>query len=252
MSAGDRLESAVAATAVVAPPRAPVRATRSSVRASREAGLPAGAVYVSSNDNNDWTKGTSLDAVAHAGQHSLKFLKATAYSQRELSVPAAATFWFRAYLRSDVQIGGPAGKDHNLFFEAVDFDESSSSQSGKGIEIVEEDCELGINIDDTRFGSNGTMNQPGCPSAEPKGAILTANTWHCIEGFFDGAKGDFQVYVDPKASTDAPVIDRKGVATAKRAFKRLRFGYREYHSNDRNTWYDDVATGPARIGCLTN
>src|SRR6185369_11894955 len=152
--------------------------------------------------------------------------------------------------RTDVQIGGPDGKDHNLFFEAVDFDETRSSQQNKGVEIVEEDCELGVNIDDSRFGSNGTTNQPGCPTADPKGAILAANAWHCIEGFFDGTKGDFQIYVDPKSATDAPVIDRKGVAGAKRTFKRLRFGYREYHPHDRDTWYDDVATAPARIGCL--
>jgi len=98
--------------------------------------------------------------------------------------------------------------------------------------------------------SNGTTNQPGCPTADPKGAILSANAWHCIEGFFDGTKGDFQIYVDPKSATDAPAIDRKGVAGAKRTFKRLRFGYREYHPHDRDTWYDDVATAPARIGCL--
>ena len=216
-----------------------------------DAALPAGALYISSNDNNDWTKGTSLDKTTfNAGKQSLKFLKLSAYSQREVSVPAAATFWFRAYLRTDVQIGGPDGKDHNLFFEAVDFDETQSSQQNKGVEIVEEDCELGVNIDDTRFGSNGTMNQPGCPTTDPKGAILAANAWHCIEGFFDGTKGDFQIYVDPKSATDAPVIDRKGVAGAKRAFKRLRFGYREYHAHDRNTWYDDVATASARIGCM--
>ena len=216
-----------------------------------DAALPTGALYISSNDNNDWTKGTSLDkATFNGGKQSLKFLKLSAYSQREVSVPAAATFWFRAYLRTDVQIGGPDGKDHNLFFEAVDFDETQSSQQNKGVEIVEEDCELGVNIDDTRFGSNGTMNQPGCPTADPKGAILAANAWHCIEGFFDGTKGDFQIYVDPKSATDAPAIDRKGVAGAKRAFKRLRFGYREYHAHDRNTWYDDVATASARIGCM--
>ena len=216
-----------------------------------DATLPTAATYISSNDNNDWTKGTSLDkTIFNGGKQSLKFLKLSAYSQREVSVPAAATFWFRAYLRTDVQIGGPDGKDHNLFFEAVDFDETQSSQQNKGVEIVEEDCELGVNIDDSRFGSNGTTNQPGCPTADPKGAILAANAWHCIEGFFDGTKGDFQIYVDAKSATDAPAIDRMGVAGAKRMFKRLRFGYREYHPHDRNTWYDDVVTAPARVGCM--
>ncbi len=204
-----------------------------------DAGLPMGATYLSSNDNNDPTKGLAFDkTVFHGGAQSVEILKIASYAQREIVVPAAQLFWFRAYLRTDVAIGGAAGNNHNLFFEAA------WPGSDKGIEIVEEDCELGMNIMDTRYGSNGTMNQPGCPTAAPLGTQLAENVWHCIEGYFDGGKGDFRLFADGQE-----VITQTGVAGAKQPFSTLRFGYREYHERQRLVWYDDVVTGPTRIGC---
>jgi hypothetical protein len=204
-----------------------------------DAALPANATYISSNDNNDPTKGLVFDKTTfHTGTQSLKFLPLTAYAQREVSVPAASAFWFRAYLRTDVEIGGPAGSMHNVFFEAM------WPTGDKGVEITEEDCELGANINDTRYGSNGTTNQPGCPTAPPLGTTLPANTWHCIEGFFDGTQGNFQVFAN-----GTMVINQMGLAGAKPAFSTLRFGYREYHAHDRTVWYDDLIVAPTRVGC---
>jgi hypothetical protein len=204
-----------------------------------DAMLPTGATYLSSNDNNDWTKGTKLDTtVFNSGKQSIEILKIQSYSQREIVVPAAQKFWFRAYFRTDVGVGGPTGNNHNLFFEAA-------WQGGdKGVEIVEEDCMLGMNIADTRYGSNGTKNQPGCPTTGDKGTQLAANTWYCIEGFFDGTAGDAQVYVDGDK-----VMDLANEAGAKNNYSTLRFGYRQYHDLQRLVWYDDVATAADRIGC---
>jgi hypothetical protein len=203
-----------------------------------DATLPAGATYLSSNDNNDWTKGTALDkTVHHGGTQSIEILKSTSYSQREIVVPAAVTFWFRVYLWTDVMIGGPDGANHNTFLEAA------YPGGDKGVEVVEEDCELGMNINDTRYGSNGMVNQPGCPATAA--TELAANTWQCLEGYFDGTKGDFRLFAN-----NVEVVTQTGVAGATQAFSTLRFGYREYHPHDRTVWYDDVATAPDRIGCM--
>lgn len=201
-----------------------------------DAGLPMGATYLS-NLSMDYTSGAKLDTTLfHSGKQSLEILKNMSYSQREIVVPAAQKFWFRAYLQTDVAIGGPDGANHNVFFEAA-------YQGGdKGVEIVEEDCELGMNINDSRYGSNGTSNQPGCPATPA--TVLDANKWHCIEGYFDGTAGDFQLYAN-----GTKVIDQTGIAGAKQMFSTLRFGYREYHDHDRNVWYDDVTTAPDRVGC---
>jgi hypothetical protein len=88
------------------------------------------------------------------------------------------------------------------------------------------------------------INQPSCPTVDPKGAQVDANAWHCIEGFFDGTKGDFRVFLDTQE-----VITQTGVAGATHAFSGFRFGYREYHERQRLVWYDDVVTAPQRIGC---
>ncbi len=198
-----------------------------------------GATYLSANDNNDASKGLTFDkTVFHGGAQSVEILKVASYSQREIVVPAAPTFWFRAYLRTDVAVGGASGDKHNAFFEVA------WAGSDKGLEIVEENCELGMNIMDYRYGSNGTMNQPGCPTSAPLGAQLAENAWHCIEGYFDGTKGDFRLFAD-----DQEVITQAGVASAKQEFNALRFGYREYNERQRTVWYDDVVTGPTRIGC---
>jgi hypothetical protein len=204
-----------------------------------DATLPAGATYLSSNDNNDATKGTVLDkAVFHAGAQSIEILKLSSYSQREVVVPAAQSFWFRAWFRTDVAVGGAMGSMHNLFFEAA------YPGGDKGVEIVEEDCMLGMNIEDTRFGSNGTKNQPGCPTSGDMGTQLAANTWHCIEGHFDGAAGNVELFVG-----GTQVMALTGESGVKKSFNALRFGYRHYHERQRLVWYDDVATATARVGC---
>jgi hypothetical protein len=205
-------------------------------------GLPVGATYISSNDGTDITKGLALDTsvfnTAFGGKQSIEVLKIGSYSQRQIQIPAATTFWFRVYLRTDTAIGGAAGNNHNAFISPIWTGED------KGVEIVEEDCELGVNINDTRYGSDGLTNQPGCPTAAPLGVQLAANTWQCIEGFFDGTKGDFTVYANGQAA-----ITQTGIDGAKQAFNGLRFGYRQYHERQRLVWYDDVVTAPQRIPC---
>jgi hypothetical protein len=201
-----------------------------------DAGLPTGATYLS-NVSTDYTSGSALDkTIHHGGAQSIEILKSMSYSQREIVVPAATTFWFRVYLQTDVMIGGPDGANHNTFLEAA------YPGGDKGVEVVEEDCELGMNINDSRYGSNNMVNQPGCPATPA--TQLAANTWQCIEGYFDGTTGDFRLFANGKE-----VITQMGVAGAKQPFNTLRFGYREYHPHDRNVWYDDVVTAPTQIGC---
>jgi hypothetical protein len=201
-----------------------------------DAGLPTGATYLS-NASTDYTSGAALDkTIFHGGTQSIKILQSTSYSQREIVVPAAVTFWFRVYLQTDVMIGGLDGANHNTFLEAA------YPGGDKGVEIVEEDCELGMNINDSRYGSNNLVNQPGCPTTPA--TQLAANTWQCIEGYFDGTKGDFRLFAN-----GTEVITQTGVAGAKQGFSTLRFGYREYHPHDRNVWYDDLVTAPDRINC---
>jgi hypothetical protein len=173
--------------------------------------------------------------VHHAGAQSVKVNLGSGYVYRMLSVPAAPKFWFRAYLRTDVAIGA-AAQVHESFMGA-------NWGMDKGVDIVQEQCEVAVNINDNPvLGSNG-MNPPiSCPA---DGQKISANTWYCFEGSFDGTQGNLEIFVDGKS-----IIKGTGVANAKQNFTNFRFGYVEYNGTNRTVWYDDVATGPNRIPCL--
>ena len=182
----------------------------------------------------DWTKSMALDTmVVHGGKQSLKVLQTSTFSQSYLSVPVTSAFWFRTYIQTDLAVNG---MPHDAF---LDIDWSGVM---RGIEVVEEYCQLGININDQRWGSDGTHNEGSCPTTGM--AQLKANTWYCLEGFFDGTKGAMQLYLD-----GMKVFDQTGVADATHPLSAFKFGYTDYNGRNRNVWYDDVAVGPNQLHC---
>ena len=197
------------------------------------AGLPTGATFATYNDQ--FADAVKFDTtIFKGGKQSAKVLTAS-NSMRYIAAPAAQAFWFRLYMQTDVAVDA-MGQKHNVFVTAVWPNED------KGIEIAEEDCAITVNIHDTRYGSNGTTNQPGCPTGANKGVQMDANKWYCLEGHFDGASGDVEVYVDGKEAVKVPGV-------AKHPFNSLRFGYRNYNNRPRNVWYDDVVVSATRVPC---
>lgn len=209
-----------------------------------DAGLPKGVTYLADRDfgsdgKPDWTKGVVLDTTAkEMGKQSAKFLPHT--GKTYFSVAAAANFWVRAYLRTDVAVGPGSGHDgHDAFIEA------GWETNEAGVQIVEENCQLGLNINDTRYGSDGTVNgSVACPTG---GKTLAANQWYCLEAHFDSSKGDVELFVDG-TSVLKRTADPKATFAAK-PFSALHFGYYQYHDISRTTWYDDVAVASERVGC---
>jgi hypothetical protein len=201
--------------------------------------LPEGAVFKLNGDPaTPWTALFAVDTeVKSRGASSLRVRKnsepnaSTMYKM--LAVPSGgADFWVRLYIRSDVELGQ---EGHNAYAIASPNDASK-------VEFAD-DVGLSFNASDTvrwpegygRLESGGTN-----PYALP------ANEWHCIELHFDGAGRTQSLYVASEeliAASDYP-----GTAISFGAFK---FGYLGYHNEaDRTVWYDDVAVGPTRIGCL--
>ena len=195
--------------------------------------LPAKATYVS---NLSTPVEVVVDTTVHnTGTQSVKVNPGTSYVYRMLSVPAAKTFWFRAYMMTDVPIDQKATV-HESFMGA-------NWGQDKGVDIVQEQCEVAVNINDNPvLGSNGQNPPITCPAGGQK---IAAKTWYCFEGSFDGATGDLGIFID-----GASIIKGSAVAQAKQSFTNFRFGYVEYNGTNRTVWYDDVATGPSRIGCL--
>jgi hypothetical protein len=208
-----------------------------------EAALPAGAVYKVNAAPGEWTRDFEVDTtVFHGGKSSLR-VKASSdagtsgSSYQMLAVPAPmAKFWARFYVRqADLDIGGV---DHNVFAGAADSDEPNSSVM---VELAE-DVGVSFNTSDsvrwpTGFGRISGMEKP---------FTLAKGMWHCIEISYDSETRTQKLYVNGAVqieATDYPM-------TVASPFKFFKFGFNKLHGPARAVWYDDVAVGPTRPGCL--
>ncbi|KYF81214.1 hypothetical protein BE17_36295 [Sorangium cellulosum] len=175
-----------------------------------------------------------IDAsIFHAGAHSLHVKPGgSGYDWRMLSVPAPGPkFWARLYVRSSVDIGQA---EHNAFFQAMTG--NGDPNEGHNVEVAEQFCQILLNLHDALVLQEGATSMCG------SGTKLPANTWHCMEAYFDGTQGDVQVYAN-----GTKIIDKAG--WEKLDFKTFSFGYLGFHGPARSMWYDDVAVAPERIGC---
>ncbi|WP_437670421.1 hypothetical protein [Sorangium sp. So ce131] len=198
------------------------------------AGLPEGATYRPSYQADQAANNMVIDtAIFHAGASSLHVKPGDpGYDWRMLSVEAPGpTFWVRLYVRSSVDIGQT---DHNAFFQAMTG--NGDPNAGDNVEVAEQFCQILLNLHDA------LVLQEGATATCGSGTKLPKDTWHCMEAYFDGTKGDVQVY----ANGDK-IIDKTN--WEKLDFKTFSFGYLGFHGPARSMWYDDVAVAPERIGC---
>ena len=95
--------------------------------------------------------------------------------------------------------------------------------------------------DDVRWPAGfGRINGATMPFKLPKGM------WHCIEINYDSATRAQKLYVNGTLQIDATDYP-KTVANPVKIFK---FGFNSLHGPKRKVWFDDVAVGPTRAGCL--
>ncbi|WP_437275364.1 hypothetical protein WME90_29430 [Sorangium sp. So ce375] len=173
-------------------------------------------------------------SIVHAGTRALRVNPGmSGYDWRMLSVPAPGpAFWVRLYVRSSVDLGQ---SDHNAYFQAMTGD--GEPNIGDNMEVAEQYCQLVLNMrDDVALSVGGEAR---CGS---NGVKLPKDQWHCMEAYFDGTKGDVQVYAN-----GTKIIDKTN--WKKLAYKTFSFGYLGFHGPARTMWYDDVAVAPERIGC---
>ncbi len=206
--------------------------------------LPEGAVFKLNGDPaTPWTALFEVDtSVQFAGAGSLRVRKnaepnaSTMYKM--LAVPSGGSdFWVRMYVRSDVELGQ---EGHNAYAAASATDDPND---GSRVEFAD-DVGLSFNAaDDVRWPEGyGRLTSGG---TNPY--TLPANEWHCIELHFDGAGRTQSLFIEGEEVLVAS--DYPGSAMDFGVFK---FGYQGFHNeSDRGVWYDEVAVGPTRIGCLT-
>src|SRR5690606_20378145 len=171
--------------------------------------------------------------LGRSGTHSLKVV-GTGFSQMlGLATPGPA-FWGRVYLRSDTEIQD----GHNTYVAATDAD--GDPNSNEQIRIGEHKCQLEVNrrSDDAERLSN--VGEYDCTG----GVKLLADTWYCIEYFYDGPNSELRVFVDGAEIPELHVTD-----WGPYQYQLFKLGYEKYHGGNKTLWYDDVALGTSQIGC---
>jgi hypothetical protein len=206
------------------------------------ADLPEGAAYHRNAAPAEWTADFEVDnTVFREGGGSLRVkttMEASESAYKMLAVPTpGSAFWVRAYLRSDAVLGQGtlSSSEHNRFMIAASQPEPNSTDA---LEFAE-DCGIALNSHDQVYrpeGGNATCDSP---------LRLEPDTWYCVEVSFDGATGNTQVYIDGELQ-----IDAAGWEPGQGNFTHLKFGVDNLHTIVRNVWYDAVAVGPTRPGCL--
>ncbi|XXX74485.1 hypothetical protein WMF30_43245 [Sorangium sp. So ce134] len=173
-----------------------------------------------------------LDSTGHSGTSSVK-VSGTGFSQM-LGIPVPSKFWGRVYLKSDtdIQMG------HNTYVAATTGD--GDPNGGEHIRIGEHQCQLELNrkSDDAEKLSNGGMYM--CSG----GVKLVANTWYCLEFYYDGPGREVRVFVDGTEANALHVTD-----WGPYDYKLFKFGFEKYHGGNKSIWYDDLALGAERAGC---
>jgi hypothetical protein len=204
---------------------------------------PAGSVYKFNAAPGEWTRDFAVDtSVFHSGKSSLRVKAASSDTgasgaYQMLAVPAPmGTFWARFYIQqTELDIGG---LDHNVFAGAADSDEPNSSVM---IELAED---VGV-----AFNTNDAVRWPmnfGRVNGNPMPYTLAKGAWHCIEINYDSATRAQKLYVNGVLQIDATDYP----ATVQNPIKIFKFGFNKLHGPARGVWYDDVAVGPTRPGCL--
>lgn len=197
--------------------------------------LPAELEYFPEYQRENIANFVTIDSTAsHSGTRSARFA-GIEFSQMLGVATPGPTFWGRVYLMSDTDIQN----GHNTYVAATDG--TGDPNDGEHIRIGEHQCQLEVNrkSDDAEQLSNG--GEYVCSG----GFEMTANTWYCLEFFYDGPGSELQVFVD---GTEIPELHN--TTWGPYDYSLFKFGFEKYHGDNKNLWYDDVALGSERIGCF--
>lgn len=190
------------------------------------------------------------DTVAHSGTRSVKVTGKGGYCNHVFFVnttaPAAVgkDIYGRYYLR----LGGALGDAHNTLMTMKD-----TADNGKDLRLGGQKSVMIWN----RESDDATL-----PELSPTGAGLsvspTPQAWHCVEFLVKGSDGQMQTWLDSvevaglhEDGVPTPDIDGQWLNKAnwKPSLADLKLGWESYGNDDMTLWFDDVALGPARIGC---
>jgi hypothetical protein len=184
--------------------------------------------------------------VAHSGTRSVKVTGQGGYCNHAFLGTALAAGAVR-YGRFWVRHTTPLPTGHVTFLALRD-----SADGGRDLRAGGQNRALQWN----RESDDATL-----PAQSPAGVALSVplptGTWSCFEFGIDGPAGQLRTWLDgtevPGLVADGvptPDVDQQWLArTWHPSLTDLRLGWESYAADADTFWFDDVAFGPARIGC---
>jgi hypothetical protein len=203
---------------------------------------PAGATFCSGFEGTAFPAGTQFFAVGGNITPTFEFDDTQAASgNQSLAIPATGSggFFYRAlvvpvpgnefWVRLQMQVSSTFGDgNHDSLFGGSTGSLTQDVNNEALVEMSEQFDGVLLNTDDAVF-------------RPPALSTISPNTWHCMEGHYNGNNGNVEIFVDGTS-----VINAAGYRTV--TYQTFRLGYMRYNT-DRSVWFDDVVVAPARVGC---
>ncbi|MEA5365044.1 cellulose-binding domain-containing protein [Amycolatopsis sp., V23-08] len=213
----------------------------------QQTGTTPGGRWTIGAANCTGTGTVSVDStVAHSGTRSVKVTGQGGYCNHAFLGTPLATGTVR-YGRLWVRHTTPLPAGHVTFLALKD-----SADGGRDLRAGGQNRALQWN----RESDDATL-----PAQSPAGVALSVplptGTWSCFEFGIDGPAGQLRTWLNgtevPGLVVDGvptPDVDQQWLARAWHpSLTDLRLGWESYGTDADTLWFDDVATGPARIGC---
>lgn len=213
----------------------------------QQTGTTPGGRWTVGAANCQGTGTVTVDStVAHSGTRSVKVTGQGGYCNHAFlgtTLAAGSVRYGRFWVRHTTPL--PAG--HVAFLAMRD-----TADGGRDLRAGGQNRALQWN----RESDDATL-----PAQSPAGVAqsvpLATGTWSCFEFEVDGPGGQLRTWLDgaevPGLVVDGvptPDVDQQWLARAWHpSLTDLRLGWESYGTDPDTLWFDDVATGPARIGC---
>lgn len=219
--------------------------------AAAAGGPPDAATWTIVSPNCSGTGTVTVDDTqAHSGAKSVKVSGKGGYCNHVFlaNTAAVAGVGKSIYGRFFLRLSDPLGDGHTTLLTLKD-----TADGGKDLRMGGQSKIMMWN----RESDDATL-----PELSPTGIGLSVSppalAWRCVEFHIDEADGQMQTWVDgaevaglhqdgvPTQDIDKQWLNKAGW---KPDLMDLKLGWESYAGQDMTLWFDDVAIGPARIGC---
>lgn len=201
---------------------------------------------------------------AHSGAQSLLFApegNVGRFLTTVAAFPDGGELHVRAFVNFELATVEMSG--HTGFIVGATADSNGQElrlgQSQPGCVSVDQLLDLNHIPSDATMCSSGHVSGGNPNDFMNAGETLQADTWYCVETFWDTNVGEFRIWVDGRelevlhATSQSWCPAKDETCTPPNPwpidFTMVKLGTQVYNGTVGNIWYDDVAYATTRVGC---